>query len=51
VSPPDNSLRLNDEGRFSDEYTINAALFTCPPVDYRGELNWDVFDDVCAEFQ
>lgn len=51
VSPPDISLRLNDEGRFSDEYTIDAALFTYPPVDYRGELKWEVFDDVCAEFQ
>lgn len=51
VSPPDSSLRLNDEGKFSDEYTIDAALFTCPPVEYRGELKWDVFDDVCAEFQ
>lgn len=53
VSPPDPDpgLRLNDEGRFSDEYTIDAVLFTYPPVEYRGELSWDVFDDVCAEFE
>lgn len=51
VSPPDPSLRLNDEGRFSDEYTIDAVLFTSPPVEYRGELSWDVFDEVRAEFE
>ncbi len=50
VSPPDSRLRLNDEGRFSDEFTIDAALFTVPPVEYRGDLAWDVFDQVCAEF-
>lgn len=52
VSPPepDRCPRLEDEGRFSDEYTIDAAQFTDPPVRYLGEIGWDVFDDVCAEF-
>lgn len=51
ASPPDANLRLNDDGCFSDEYSVDAALFTDPPVEYRGQLSWDAFDDVCAEFE
>lgn len=52
ASPPEPQLcpRLGDEGRFSDEYTIDAARFTNPPVQYLGEISWDVFDAVCEEF-
>jgi len=52
VSPPepDRCPRLEDEGRFTDEYTIDVAQFTDPPVRYLGLIGWDVFDNVCAEF-
>jgi hypothetical protein len=53
VSPPepDRCPHLEDEGRFSDEYTIEATRFTIPPVRFLGEIGWDVFDNVCAEFR
>lgn len=52
VSPPEPERcpHLGDEGRFSDEYTVDAARFTDPPVQYLGEISWDVFDAVREEF-
>lgn len=51
VSPPEADPRFSDEGRFSDEYSIDAVEFTSPPVEYRGKLSWAVFDQVCEWFQ
>lgn len=43
--------RLHDAGVFSDEYTIDAALFTTAKVVYLGMLDEAAFEQVRAEFE
>lgn len=47
---PQPDLRLFKEGWFTDEYWIDLAAFTRPPMDYRGPLDMDAMERVEAMF-
>ena len=47
---PDRDLRLKDEGWFTDEYWVDLAAFTRPPMDYRGPLAMEAMERVEARF-